>query len=325
MASTHIQSPSQDSTFKGTMISPVSDKHFWSVLRNRIDTLLENQKGQVLDCDGRDRVKRLKEDSMLLLRGFDSVSSSLSQLSNNLDHALQGAKDLARPPTLSDVLHSSLQEAKTNQDTSNDEEQKEEDDQGLDSNKRGMKRKLDPEETSDETRDSSKEFGKLNRAKNIAISMAKKAGFLAREMKSMKSDLCFMQERCDILEEENRRLRDGFVKGVPPEEDDLVRLQLEALLTEKSRLANDNANLTREIQCLRQLVEYHQLTSRHEEEDVLEEDYENVLKGVCLDFSSPPPSIPEDLAGEEDHGSDGVLELPETTVCLNNRYDEEDY
>ncbi|PWA41075.1 hypothetical protein CTI12_AA556690 [Artemisia annua] len=325
MASTHIQSPSQDSTFKGTMISPVSDKHFWSVLRNRIDTLLENQKGQVLDCDGRDRVKRLKEDSMLLLRGFDSVSSSLSQLSNNLDHALQGAKDLARPPTLSDVLHSSLQEAKTNQDTSNDEEQKEEDDQGLDSNKRGMKRKLDPEETSDETRDSSKEFGKLNRAKNIAISMAKKAGFLAREMKSMKSDLCFMQERCGILEEENRRLRDGFVKGVPPEEDDLVRLQLEALLTEKSRLANDNANLTREIQCLRQLVEYHQLTSRHEEEDVLEEDYENVLKGVCLDFSSPPPSIPEDLAGEEDHGSDGVLELPETTVCLNNRYDEEDY
>nr|GFC30762.1 hypothetical protein [Tanacetum cinerariifolium] len=172
-----------------------------------------------------------------------------------------GAKDLARPPTLSDVLHSSLQEAKTNEDTSNGEEQKEEDDQGLDSNKRGMKRKLDPDELSEEIRESSKEFGKLNRAKNIAISMAKKAGFLAREMKSMKSDLCFVQERCSILEEENRRLRDGFIKGVPPEEDDLVRLQLEALLAEKSRLANDNANLTRENQCLRQLVEYHQLTS----------------------------------------------------------------
>ncbi|GKE41060.1 hypothetical protein Tco_1464465 [Tanacetum coccineum] len=154
----------------------------------------------------------------------------------------------------------------------------------------------------------------------IAISMAKKAGFLAREMKSMKSDLCFVQERCSILEEENRRLRDGFIKGVPPEEDDLVRLQLEALLAEKSRLANDNANLTRENQCLRQLVEYHQLTSQHEEEDVLEEDYESVLKGVCLDFSSPPPSMPEDLAREEDNG---VLELPET-VCLNNRYDGEE-
>ena len=103
-----------------------------------------------------------------------------------------------------------------------------------------------------------------------------------------------------------------------------MRLQLEALLAEKSRLANDNANLTRENQCLRQLVEYHQLTSRHEEDDVLEEDYESVLKGVCLDFSSPPPSIPEDLTGEEDNGSEGVLKLPET-VCLNNRYDEEDY
>ncbi|GJZ83010.1 hypothetical protein Tco_0648183 [Tanacetum coccineum] len=61
-------------------------------------------------------------------------------------------------------------------------------------------------------------------------------------------------------------------------------------------------------------------SDKHEEEDVLEEDYESVLKGVCLDFSSPPLSIPEDLAGEEDNG---VLELPET-VCLNNRYDEEE-
>lgn len=36
-----------------------------------------------------DRSKRMKEDSLLLLRGFDSVAYSLSQLSNNLDNALQ--------------------------------------------------------------------------------------------------------------------------------------------------------------------------------------------------------------------------------------------
>lgn len=84
-----------------------------------------------------------------------------------------------------------------------------------------------------------------------------------------------------------------------------MRLQLEALLAEKSRLANDNANLTRENQCLRQLVEYHQLTQQHEDDEVLlEEDYESVIKGVCLDFSSPPPGIPEDLAGEEDDFSE---------------------
>jgi len=55
--------------------------------------------------------------------------------------------------------------------------------------------------------------------------MASKAASLARELKSLKSDLCFMQERCGLLEEENRRLRDGFAKGVRPEEDDLVRNQ----------------------------------------------------------------------------------------------------
>ena len=54
--------------------------------------------------------------------------------------------------------------------------------------------------------------------------MATKAASLAREMKSIKSDLCFMQERCSLLEEENRRLRDGFSKGIRPEEDDLVKI-----------------------------------------------------------------------------------------------------
>ena len=53
--------------------------------------------------------------------------------------------------------------------------------------------------------------------------MATKSASLARELKSLKSNLCFMQERCGILEEENRRLRDGFSRGVRPEEDDLVR------------------------------------------------------------------------------------------------------
>lgn len=56
----------------------------------------------------------------------------------------------------------------------------------------------------------------------LAISMASKAGSLARELKTIKSELCFMQERCALLEEENRRLRDATEKGVRPEEDDLV-------------------------------------------------------------------------------------------------------
>lgn len=73
-----------------------------------------------------------------------------------------------------------------------------------------------------------------------------------------------------------------------------VRLQLEALLAEKSRLANENANLTRENGCLHQLVEYHQLTTQD-----LSASYENLIRGMCLDFSSPM-TLPE----EEGKGND---------------------
>lgn len=71
-----------------------------------------------------------------------------------------------------------------------------------------------------------------------------------------------------------------------------MRLQLEALLAEKSRLANENANLVRENQCLHQLVEYHQITSQD-----LSASYEEAIKGMCLDFSSP---LEEELSDEDE-------------------------
>lgn len=78
-----------------------------------------------------------------------------------------------------------------------------------------------------------------------------------------------------------------------------MRLQLEALLAEKSRLANENANLVRENQCLHQLVEYHQLASQD-----LSESYEHVIQGMQLDFSSPPPTIAEETRDDEDGDGD---------------------
>jgi hypothetical protein len=53
--------------------------------------------------------------------------------------------------------------------------------------------------------------------------MASRAAVLASEVKNIKSELHFMQERCGLLEEENKRLRDGYDNGVDPGEDDLVR------------------------------------------------------------------------------------------------------
>lgn len=81
---------------------------------------------------------------------------------------------------------------------------------------------------------------------------------------------------------------------------------MEALLAEKSRLANENANLKRENQCLHQLVEYHQITTQD-----LSASYEQVLRGMCLDFSSPTPSTME----ETDDGDDcEVVETPRNNI-----------
>jgi hypothetical protein len=71
-----------------------------------------------------------------------------------------------------------------------------------------------------------------------------------------------------------------------------LRLQLEALLAEKSRLARENANLTRENQSLNQLVEYHQLTYQD-----LTASFEEI-EGLYLDFSTPV--IKENEGEDED-------------------------
>ncbi|EOX94780.1 Uncharacterized protein TCM_004388 isoform 2, partial [Theobroma cacao] len=250
--------PTSSMASSSPLFSPASDKGFWSTLRNRVDALIDDRNAKFSTVQNIDpslptqinsgksnKAKRLKEDSLLLLRGFDSISQTLSQLSNNLDNALQGARELAKPPTLTDIFHSNLKNSEAKEEDPK-QKRKEED------RKIGVKRKFDSSELSDDNKgdDSQKENEQspkdkkmIKKAKNLAISMATKAASLARELKSIKSDLCFVQERCGLLEEENRRLRDGFGKGIRPEEDDLVRLQLEALLAEKSRLANENANL----------------------------------------------------------------------------------
>ena len=81
-----------------------------------------------------------------------------------------------------------------------------------------------------------------------------------------------------------------------------MRLQLEALLAEKSRLAQDNANLARENQSLLQLVEYHQLTSQED----LAASYEDVMEGMRLDCSTPMSKIDD----EEEFDADGVPVTP---------------
>ncbi|KAJ0442083.1 hypothetical protein HanIR_Chr16g0805151 [Helianthus annuus] len=92
------------------------------------------------------------------------------------------------------------------------------------------------------------------------MAMAAKAKVLLRELKTVKADLAFAKERCAQLEEENKILRETGGGSDRPEDDDLIRLQLESLLAEKARLAQENSVYARENRFLREIVEYHQLT-----------------------------------------------------------------
>ncbi|GER49574.1 hypothetical protein STAS_26827 [Striga asiatica] len=124
----------------------------------------------------------------------------------------------------------------------------------------------------------------LNASRDVAMAMAAKAKLLLRELKTVKADLVFTKERCGQLEEENRILKESREKGDDPEDDDLIRLQLESLLAEKARLAQENSVYARENRFLREIVEYHQLTMQ----DVvyLDESNEEVTEVYPVNFAT---------------------------------------
>ncbi|XP_015088588.1 uncharacterized protein LOC107031661 isoform X2 [Solanum pennellii] len=138
----------------------------------------------------------------------------------------------------------------------------------------------------------------LKASRDVAMAMAAKAKLILRELKTVKADLAFAKERCAQLEEENRILRESSEKGGSPEDDDLIRLQLETLLAEKARLGQENSVLTRENRFLREIVEYHQLTMQdvvylNENSEEVTEVYpiKVVSPQVTKDNSSPVSSL----------------------------------
>ncbi|KAK2644657.1 hypothetical protein Ddye_019852 [Dipteronia dyeriana] len=133
----------------------------------------------------------------------------------------------------------------------------------------------------------------LKASRDVAMAMAAKAKLLLRELKTVKADLAFAKERCAQLEDENRILRESRERGDSPEDDDLIRLQLESLLAEKARLAHENSVYARENRFLREVVEYHQLTMQ----DVvyLDEGTEEVTEVYPIKVVSNPNSAPSTL------------------------------
>uniref|UniRef100_A0A151UIJ7 Uncharacterized protein n=1 Tax=Cajanus cajan TaxID=3821 RepID=A0A151UIJ7_CAJCA len=134
----------------------------------------------------------------------------------------------------------------------------------------------------------------LKASRDVAMATAAKAKLLLRELKTVKADLAFSKARCAQLEEENKLLRDreGSDKGqnVIRADDDLIRLQLETLLAEKGRLASENEVYARENRFLREIVDYHQLTTQ----DVvyLDEGMEEVTELYTTSTGTAVPRVP---------------------------------
>ncbi|XP_021911222.1 uncharacterized protein LOC110825061 isoform X2 [Carica papaya] len=157
-ASVHMQSTVHDSerspSFMATspLFFPASDLRFGSALNGQIETLTEDINKSItgqclLNSVGESETGQwLNENSVLLLSGFDSISHTLSQLSNSLDTALQGARDLAKPPpTLAQLL---VRNMRRSEGLKQNEEHKQE-------SKKGLKRKYDPDVCSNNQLDDS--------------------------------------------------------------------------------------------------------------------------------------------------------------------------
>ncbi|KAG6533773.1 hypothetical protein ZIOFF_007648 [Zingiber officinale] len=138
----------------------------------------------------------------------------------------------------------------------------------------------------------------LKASRDIANKMAAKVKILLQELNTVKADLAFTNERCTQLQEENKSLRENSRNGDYPADDDLVRLQMETLLAEKSRLANENTIYTRENMFLREIVEYHQLTTQdmvYLDENIEEDNSEAFSIDQFPTFPSPSHPIHEVL------------------------------
>ncbi|KAI9100132.1 hypothetical protein K1719_024350 [Acacia pycnantha] len=219
----------------------------------------------------------LKRDNPKLFKGFDAITSSLSNIGNTIGNALEEGFTIVENRT-SGIIQETRNHIKKK--PGNSVLQRE-----------GTNRSATHQHPQSRTQMQTDKELQLKASRDVAMAMAAKAKLLLRELKTVKADLAFAKERCAQLEEENKILRESRERGDNLEDDEMIRLQLETLLTEKARLAHENSVYARENRFLREVVEYHQLTMQ----DVvyLDESSEEVTEVNPLNLP-PGPHMPPD-------------------------------
>ncbi|KAF5762737.1 hypothetical protein HanXRQr2_Chr15g0672331 [Helianthus annuus] len=214
-------------------------------------------------------------DGPKLRKGLDKLTSSLNQIGGTIGNAFEEGRTIVDKKT-QDIIQETRK---------------------LQNRRKGMNDEQDQlqEPKMQSTQQQTNLTNQLKASRDVANATAAKAKLLLRELKTVKADLAFAKERSSQLEEENKMLREALEKGDRPTDDDMIRLQLELLLAEKARLANENSVYARENRFLREIVEYHQLSIQ----DVvyLDEGIEEVtevnpeLSRTLSTASSSPPSL----------------------------------
>ncbi|KAH7295396.1 hypothetical protein KP509_27G044700 [Ceratopteris richardii] len=212
----------------------------------------------------------VQEDPLVFRRDLDSISSSLSLLTNTLEMAMKqdNVNSKVSNLTCKEPQGSPLHKVKSSEHGNS------------------LKGRGSPAKFQDQA--SVLKNKPMKGPLEAAMAMTTKAKLVLRELKCVKQELLFSNERCAQLEEENRSLRESIDKGVR-EEDDLVRLQLETLLAEKARLMQENATFARENQFLHEVVQYHQLKLRElavcdESPTFMDEELEFSAEGETMDL-----------------------------------------
>ncbi|KAK1271567.1 hypothetical protein QJS04_geneDACA022651 [Acorus gramineus] len=281
----------QDSSpYEYTSIKNLNEpKGFWGVLARKAKTILdEDNSSQHVETSGRTRPQMLdtsdgqyyqsyrssdshrKLESPKLQKGLDAITSSLNYIGGTIGKSLEEGLTRVEHRTADIISDARKLHIRRKGSGTSDMQNSSTDPMPI----------ISQMQTDYETQ--------LKASRDVANAMAAKAKLLLRELKTVKADLAFAKERCAQLEEENKILRESREKGDNPEDDDLIRLQLETLLAEKARLAHENSVFARENRFLREIVEYHQLTMQ----DVvyLDEGHEEVTEVSPIHLPPKPPT-----------------------------------
>ncbi|EHA8588562.1 hypothetical protein COCNU_scaffold005796G000010 [Cocos nucifera] len=285
----------QDSnTYEYTSMKSLNEPKygFWGVLARKAKAILEDDNAtQQFDDHGRNQHQMFdsstsgqfnrsysegyrKAEKPAFHKGSDSIASSLNHIGGSIRHALEEGLTIVEHRTADIIQETKKLQIRKKASGSSAQDQP-----------------SDPLAPNNLSQIQTDQETQLKASRDVANAMAAKAKLLLRELKTVKADLAFAKQRCSQLEEENKILRENREKGTHHEDDDLIRLQLETLLAEKARLANENSLYARENRFLREIVEYHQLTMQ----DVvyLDEGIEEVTEVYQIPSHSSSRSAPE--------------------------------